>query len=554
MRRWLLLSYLSVVAVVLALLEIPLGVLTARHERDLLHAAATQQATSVAVVVGEDISNGRVHDLSLLARSYRTEDAGEILVQNEAGATLVNSDADTFADYPSIEGLLVAARAGRSGVGQTTDEGQPMTLAAVPVHNDSGTRVTGALLLALPASPSYNRIRDVWYALAAFGVVILALTALLGSRLAMAITRPLRALEWTVSRFGAGQLSERARPSGPPELRALAAEFNRMAAHIEDLLAAQVRFVADASHQLRSPLTALRLRLENLEAAVEHVPDLNGPVVAARLEVQRLSRLVDGLLTLSRADGAPVERVPVDVGDVIAGRVDAWSALADEREVTLQAPTTSLRNPAVRLMPGDLEQILDNLLANAFDATPAGRRIAVDVVESDAALTITVTDEGRGMAPDELARAFDRFWQGGGKRKGSSGLGLAIVRQLARRNGATVELRPAPAANGSGAGPDCSGLPAGAVGALPGDAAPSEQPLVAAARPHRFPPVAHRSPTMEDGDRTGGSSAREASSAAVAVAGAAAASAHPVTEPGRPPAGDAPLERSGLQAVIVLHR
>jgi signal transduction histidine kinase len=510
-RRWLLLSYLSVVAVVLALLEIPLGVLTARHERDLLHAAAIQQATSVAVVVGEDISNGRVHDLSVLARSYRTENAGEILVDNQAGAPLVDSDVDTFADNPSIGRVLNAARSGRTAVGETTDEGQPMTLAAVPVRNDTGARVMGTLLLALPASASYNRIRDVWYALAAFGVVILALTALLGSRLAMAITRPLRSLEWTVGRFGTGQLAERARPSGPPELRALAAEFNRMAAHIEDLLAVQARFVADASHQLRSPLTALRLRLENLEAAVEGAPDLNGPVVAARLEVQRLSRLVDGLLTLSRADGAPAERVPVDVGDVIAGRVDAWSALADEREVTLRAPTSALRYPAVRLVPGDLEQILDNLLANAFDATPAGRRIAVDVAESDETVTITVTDQGRGMAPEEMARAFDRFWQGGGKRKGSSGLGLAIVRQLARRNGALVELRPGPAATGS----------AGESNGLPVAAPPADAP----------------------GRRSSGASAAGrtvALAAQPATDGSGTAAAQPLT--------------SGLQAVIVLHR
>jgi signal transduction histidine kinase len=457
-RRWLLLSYLSVVAIVLALLEIPLGVLTARHERDLLDVAATQQATSVAVLVGEDLDRGRVGDLAILSRTYRRNSTGQILVVNTAGRPLVDSDRDGFGDYRQARRMLAAALAGRTVVENASDDGQPVTVAAVPVRNDNGSRVNGALILALPATPSYNRIRDVWYALGAFGLVILLITALVGDRLAKAITRPLGALAGAVGRFGAGYLAERARPSGPPELRELGAEFNIMASHIEDLLAAQARFVADASHQLRSPLTALRLRLENLEAAVEDSPELTHPVVAARREVQRLSRLVDGLLTLSRADGAPAERVPVDVGEVIAGRVDAWSALADERGVRLEASVAGMRNPTVPLVPGDLEQILDNLLANALDATPDGRSITVEVAGAETTVTITVTDEGSGMTPEELARAFDRFWQGGGKHKGSSGLGLAIVRQLARRNGAAVELRAAPGGGGGrGADPPAAG-------------------------------------------------------------------------------------------------
>lgn len=453
MRRWLVLSYLAVVVVVLVLLEIPLGILTAHHERDLLGVAASQQATSVAVLAGDDLARHDSADLVTLAHSYQAQTSGEVLVTDAVGQVLVDSNGDGKADLARLAPVVAAARAGRTVTESLHDERRPMTLAAVPIRNDEGTATVGAVVLSLPATASDNRIRAVWYALAGFGVVTLALTALFGDRVARSVTRPLAALEAAVGRFGAGHLGERTIPSGPPELRELAVEFNRMAAHIEDLLEAQSRFVADASHQLRSPLTALRLRLENLEAELGETPEAVSPLVAARTEVQRLSRLVDGLLTLSRADGAPPERRPVDVVDVIAGRVDAWEALADERGVALAASAPPLRNSDASLVPGDLEQILDNLLANALDATPGGRAISVDLAEGANELVIEVTDQGPGMTADERARAFDRFWQGSGRRGGSSGLGLAIVRQLSRRNGITVELQPASARGAAGGGP-----------------------------------------------------------------------------------------------------
>ena len=99
-----------------------------------------------------------------------------------------------------------------------------------------------------------------------------------------------------------------------------------------------------------------------------------------------------------------------------------------------------LHVPYVPLVAGDLDQILDNLLANALDVTPQGRSITVEVDETEHAVEVVVADEGPGMSEAERARAFDRFWQGPGHKGGSSGLGLAIVRQLARRNGAEVEL------------------------------------------------------------------------------------------------------------------
>ena len=156
--------------------------------------------------------------------------------------------------------------------------------------------------------------------------------------MARSVSRPLAHLELAVDQVGNGDLEARASTTeGPDEVRSLGLQFNRMAGRLSELMEAQSRFVADASHQLRSPLTALRLRLENLEPALE--APLADRVAAAGLEVQRLSRLVDGMLALTRAGTDQPQRQPVYVGTVIAERCSAWSALAAERQVVLSEGT-----------------------------------------------------------------------------------------------------------------------------------------------------------------------------------------------------------------------
>ena len=212
-----------------------------------------------------------------------------------------------------------------------------------------------------------------------------------------------------------------------------------MASRLSDLLEAQNRFVADASHQLRSPLTALRLRLDNLEAGAPG-PSAEG-IAAASREVNRLSRIVDGLLALGRAGVDTSRRGPVDAAAVIAERCEAWSALAEEKGVQLQPQVPTGLALYTLLVPGDLEQMLDNLLANSLDAVAVGGRIGVSARALDGRqVEVRVVDNGPGMSDEDRHRAFDRFWQGPAAGPGRSGLGLAIVRQLAGRNEATVEL------------------------------------------------------------------------------------------------------------------
>jgi signal transduction histidine kinase len=441
MTRRLVLSYLGLAFLILLVLEIPLAVLAGRHEQDLTAGQVEREAAGLAAVTSEDVENGQLADLNAILGRYHARTGGEIFVISPRQQVLARSAGDTDNDAAAENrGLVQAALSGRSVTSFASDEGQPWAAAAVPINVDG--RPQGALLLGLVASSTERRVHEIWLALAGLAVGVLVLTVLVGMLLARSLSRPLARLESAVNRLGQGNLSTRAATDdGPPQVRSLATQFNHMAARLAELVDAQSRFVADASHQLRSPLTALRLRLENLEAGSDGAAA--DDLAAAGREVQRLSRVVDGLLTLNRAEGTTPQPRPADVGEIIEDRCEAWSALAEERRTHLQAEFLLEGHPVVMLVPGDLDQILDNLLANAVEASPAGGRIRVQLSAGEPGwIELHVIDEGPGMAPEDRRRAFDRFWQGPGAGRGNSGLGLAIVRQLVMRNDASVELRP----------------------------------------------------------------------------------------------------------------
>ena len=232
-------------------------------------------------------------------------------------------------------------------------------------------------------------------------------------------------------------------PKGPDEVRVLAESFNATAARLEQLVGAQRAFVADASHQLRSPLAALRLRLENLEADVSGhaAEDLDG----ALAEVARLSKLVDGLLALTRAEQSTATPTSVSVDELLDGRSDAWEAFAAERNVRIESSVRGAHH--VRATPGRLEQVVDNLLNNALAVAPEGSAVRLAALDRGNWVELRVSDEGPGMSDEERARAFDRFWQSASARRdgrpdGHFGLGLAIVRELVVADGGEVQLEP----------------------------------------------------------------------------------------------------------------
>lgn len=436
MTRRLLFSYLGLAVLILVVLEAPLAVLAQRFERELATSQAQRDASGLVAVVTDRLEEGQGLGLGPVVSDYQAHTGGEVFVVGTTAQIVASSSNDTDND-PDGEWKPFTDRAldGQAVSAFSSDEGRPYAVAAAPVEADG--RIVGAVILGTPATLTENRIHEIWAALGVFAVAALVVTAVVGVLLARSFARPVARLEAAVGRVGQGELGARAvEEEGPPEIRSLALRFNRMAERINDLVEAQRRFVADASHQLRSPLTALRLRVDNLVAAKGEEA---GELAAFTRELERLSRIVDGLLALSRADQEHDERSEVAVAEVVAERCEAWGALASERDVDL-CLTVDPGGSTSLLVAGDLDQILDNLLANALEVSPPGGRIEVQVLTTArGGRAVQVRDEGPGMTEEERSHAFDRFWQGT-NGSGRSGLGLAIVRQLAARNDVRVEL------------------------------------------------------------------------------------------------------------------
>lgn len=438
MSRRLLASYLVLALVVLALLEVPLGVSHARAERRDLTAAVERDAVAIASLAEDALERrvGAPPALVALAARYQRASGGRVVIVDKRGRAIVDSGAPAGADFstrPEVRAALDGTVA--SGVRRSRTLGADLLYVAVPVAS-SGI-VHGAVRITYPTSEVDARIRRYWLILAAIAAVVFAVAVALGGGLAHWIVRPLGRVDAAAEAVAGGDLNVRVPLDGPPELRRLAGSFNDMVAKLDGLLRSQEQFVADASHQLRTPLTALQLRLENLARDDER--DRREELEAALDEAARLGALVDGLLTLARADRAASAPVELDVAAAIEERVEAWAALADEQGVELRARVDG--RPRALVTAGRIEQVLDNLLANAVEVAPAGSSVEIVAARAGAWVEISVRDRGPGMTNEQIAHAFERFWRGTAG-EGGFGLGLAIVQRLVRGDGGEIELRP----------------------------------------------------------------------------------------------------------------
>lgn len=443
MTRRLLFSYLSLTLFVLLLLEIPLAVSYARNERNDLASKVERDAMALGAISEDTLEHDTSTDrgrLATIASTYADGTGGRVLVVDADGNALVDTNPPfpgerSFASRPEIQQAL----AGQVATGTRHSDTLGVNLLYVTVPVASGGAIDGAVRITYPTTAIDSRVHRYWLMLGAIAAVVLAAAVLVALRFARATVRPLAELERAAEAAGEGDLAARAPLDGPPEIRSVARRFNEMVGRLEDLVTSQEEFVADASHELRSPLAALRLEFDNLER--EAPPESRASFEAVSGELERLSAVVDALLALARADEKTSVPVRIDIEAVIDGRTALWSALCQEHGVALVSNVES--GLTASATPGRLETILDNLLANALQASPAGATIAISAGRVGESAEIRVSDEGSGMTPAELDRAFDRFWRRSGDSEGS-GLGLAIVRRLVRLDGGVAELRARP--------------------------------------------------------------------------------------------------------------
>jgi heavy metal sensor kinase len=280
----------------------------------------------------------------------------------------------------------------------------------------------------------------------------LVATVLVGSWIARRALEPVTAIITEVREITDGRTLHRRLPVPmvKDELGRLSETLNEMMARLERSFAALRRFTADASHELKTPLTVLRAGVERALTTPGLPRETLASLEEALQEVNRMTELVDALLTLARADEgrAPLHREPVDLRTIVQEVQETGELLAEDAGVTMNASTPE--HPVV--VPVDhsrIRQLILNLLTNAVKYTPRGGSVSLELAQDDGRIVIAVTDTGVGIAAGDLPHIFDRFWRADtartrtGERPGA-GLGLAICKWIAEAHGGSIEVHSRP--------------------------------------------------------------------------------------------------------------
>jgi two-component system, OmpR family, sensor kinase len=438
-RTRLVASFAYVLLVVIVALTVPLAIVLRDRARSELEALTLANAQTIAAVLTRDQledAPGRRRALDRDVRRYAMDVGGRVIVLDASAIVIADSAGeDVGRDFatpgrPEVRSAL--ASQATADVRRSDEEQGDIAAAAAPII-DEGSLV-GVVRISRDVETVQANVGRATAAIVAVALGGLLAGLLLALAIARSLARPLSRLATTARRLGDGDLSARAgRLEGGSEVHELAGSFDEMAARLERTVRAQREFVANASHQLRTPLTGIKLRLEAGIAESED-EEVRTQLRAADTEVDRLAQIIERLLTMAtQIEEGTVPRA--DLGDAVGRAAQRW----DERASTSVSTSHEGAGPEVAADPDDVDQVLDVLLDNAL--THGREPIDVTATAADGRAVLTVADHGPGIPADELARVADRFFRGRGATPGGSGLGLAIARELAERWGGGLDVR-----------------------------------------------------------------------------------------------------------------
>ena len=410
MRRRVTLLVAAIVSAVTVAFLVPLGLLLRTLAEDRAIATASAQSQAVLAVAGTvegtPAIEGRVSTL--------------VGVREDAVVSLYLPNNTVVGPRIDDPGVAQARRENRS----FTRRGEPTVVYMVSSARGSGTMVARAEIGEAQLHRGVDRALVI-VGLLGLGLLVVAVVA--ADLVARRITAPLHDLAAAADRMREGPLEGAVPEEGPKEVVAVAAALNRLAERVRQLVASERDAVADLSHRLRTPVTALRLDTEFVD----------DPDVAERLRghVTQLERTVDAIVHDARrpSRSGQMAAPSSDVGKVVGERVAFWSALAEDqgRPLRLALPERPLR---ARLPTNDLADVVDVLIDNVFAHTDDGTPVEIWVVpRADGAVVLTVEDAGRGLPSVDIINR-------GKSNAGSTGLGLDIVRRAAVASGGSLEL------------------------------------------------------------------------------------------------------------------
>jgi signal transduction histidine kinase len=426
--------------------EIPLAINLQRRAVSEEESQALENALIIAAQTGAERA---LHPIALQEWVYANfphQENGRVIVVDPRGILIADSlgaqnlgQQYATAGRPELQ-TVIATHAPTSEIRYSSTLRQEILVAAAPILD--GATFYGVVRRTWGMGEVQNRVRRVILGLVVIGLAALVAGLIIAFALAGSLSRPLARLAAAAKRLGGGDLSARTDEKvGASEIVGLSASFDEMASRLESTVRAQREFVANASHQLRTPLTGMKLRIESAIDA-SGSDDQRRQLEAADEEVDRLAEIVERLLVMARRieQGGAAE---VDLRENAVAALARWEERAGRLGAQLFVKGEGARALGDR---ADIDQILDNLIDNAIAYAPGP--IVIETGSAAGRAFLAVEDRGPGIAPDERQRVTERFFRGRRAPAGGSGLGLAIVRELAEKWGGSV-IVTAPAEGGT---------------------------------------------------------------------------------------------------------
>ena len=415
MRRQLIVLSLATTILIVISLIIPLGLLVRRQAEDRARVATEREARSAAALVALAVT--------LDTSSQSVERAAQTL---DPGVIVVLADGTVFGvSFPGQGSLIEVALAEQATITARVDRGWEI---ALPIIGAEGIAVVDAFATDAELT---DGVTEAWVLLAFLGLLLVGLGIWVADSLGQRLVRPIRDLAGAAHLMSEGNLETRVEidttESVPLEIIEVGAAFNTLAVRLDQLLKEEREAAADLSHRLRTPLTSLRLQVEKIGNVTDRQDTLN--------QVERLEKAIDRLIEISRSEKAAV-RETCKLDAVVADRAAFWRVLADKQrrvfDLQLGAGDSELGVSAE-----DLGVVVDTLVGNVFIHTPTATQFSISTGETESRLWIAVSDHGPGFADQSL---MDRGVSG----RGSTGLGLDIVRRTAEITGGHIDMDDRP--------------------------------------------------------------------------------------------------------------
>ncbi|MGI5838216.1 MAG: ATP-binding protein [bacterium] len=403
---------------------------------------------NVVASLSTDYIRQRDGAVKFIAADFGAMAGARILVLDAAGIILGDSaDQITAAGQKLLRPEATAALSGKS---ITTTEiisgiGRVMYV-AVPVIDKK--KVIGAIFVSSSLNDITELLRELNWKLLTLALASGLAGGVISYLIAGRIAGRLSEMTAAVQAMSGGRLQQRVSVFGDDELSELGTAFNQMADKLVKIEASRQAFVADASHELKTPLSSLQLMVETLqEGAMRDAAMAQEFLSDMHREIERLNRLVTDLLLLTRLDAYPyqIDTEPADLGKLLREAAEIIRPLAEQKEIRLIIETSG--NVTASVNATRLLQVFVNLLDNAVKYAPVGGLAKATIVGSDTDVLIRVRDNGPGIPAKEAARIFNRFYRIDKARPrltGGTGLGLAIVKQIVELHGGRIAVTSAP--------------------------------------------------------------------------------------------------------------